>query len=162
MRFVPFRTVWPRYLTIKNMNKSEFWACLKCGVFLRGSHYEILEQSKNHQALCAENSTERENIQKIIKGLQEFSSILPPPPPPPISKDFFERKISTMKKRANISDKSVVQNENIAANDPRLKMPVSVVDGLKKFFKLVWNGFDFFFILVCTDVSTLLFSVLSI
>lgn len=121
---------------------SEFWACFKCGDFLRVSSSEIAEQSKNHQALCAGNSTERENIAKIIKGLQEFSSVLPPPLPPPICKDLLRKKIPSKEKRGSVPDKSVIQKRTMALNDPRLKMPVNVVDGLKNFFKLVWNRFD--------------------
>lgn len=53
---------------------SEFWACFKCGDVLRGSSNQIQEQAINHQAQCAKNSSERENIGKIVKKLQEFSS----------------------------------------------------------------------------------------
>lgn len=111
---------------------SEFWACFKCGVFLRGSNDEIVKHSKEHQSLCVKKSTERENINQIIKGLQEFSAVLPPPPPPPIP-NLLQAKEPWFK-QANILTESAIQKENIAPNDPRRKMPVCVVNELKSFF----------------------------
>lgn len=77
----------------------EFWACFKCGDFSRGTHFQITQHSQMHQSVCLKNATERENINKIIKGLQEFSSVLPPPPPPPISKDLLQGKKHGINKR---------------------------------------------------------------
>lgn len=111
---------------------SEFWACFKCGDFLRGSQSEIQERSKQHHTLCTGNRTERENIMKIVEGLHEFSSELPPPPPPSVPKNLLHGKTPWFKQK-NILEQSSIQKENISPDDPRSKMPVCVVNELKNF-----------------------------
>lgn len=111
---------------------SQFWGCFDCGDFIRGSSKKIQEHAMQHQSQCARKLTERENIGELVKGLHEFSSVLPPPPPPPQRKDLIQQKTPWYKEKATrIGD----QKENMAPNDPRLKMPVKVVDELKDFMR---------------------------
>lgn len=116
----------------------EFWACFKCGDYFRGSASEIKENSRNHQSLCANNSMERENINKIINGLQGFSSLLPPPPPPPPPPTPLPPLSPSNSKKIwtkPTSNENANQKENKVPNGFKSKMPIDVVNSLENFFK---------------------------
>lgn len=115
---------------------SEFWACLKCGNYLKGSYDEITNHSQAHQTICTKKLSERENIQKIINGLFAFSSLLPPtpPPPPPPIPLFVQQGKKSWKTQLNKKDLNIPK-ENVVPNDPRSTMPVSVVNELKQFIE---------------------------
>lgn len=86
---------------------SKFWACFDCGAFFRGSANQIDEFSSKH--MCVRKVTVRENIAKIIKALQEISSLLPPPiaPPPPNFKNHQSQKSIKSKRTESVNSKKM-------------------------------------------------------
>lgn len=107
---------------------SFFWACFDCGANIRGDQQKITKESSAH--VCSKNEFERECIASIMKVLQNYAADLPPssaPPPPPKPKLLNQ----PMTKKEKI-DKILNQSWK---EDPRIVMPVNLMDELKDAFK---------------------------
>lgn len=105
---------------------SKFWTCFDCAVYFRGSANQIDDVSSNH--MCVRKGTERENINKVIKVLQEITSSLPPPIPPP-PPDFIANPLRYRSSNTAVLKQPGQPKEVEIAN--RRKMPESVILELK-------------------------------
>lgn len=67
---------------------SHFWACFRCGEYLRGSLLEIDRESSQH--VCDVTTPESDNnvkmLSKMVENLQQFSSTSKPSPISPLNK----------------------------------------------------------------------------
>lgn len=116
---------------------NEFWACSKCGDFVRGSASVVMDTMTGHRAECPGNnsshSMERTSIDKIMEGLKGMLGLLPPPPPPPPPPSPLPLLPTAPSAVPTKKSRSAQRKENMDAD--KSKMPIDVANELNRFIK---------------------------